>query len=418
MSTGASGFDLRRLVLQAVPLVPVSPLPTAKAHPLGFGLRNDHSFDLGTGAPKLRFPKANEAIQRLGGQISEADIPGISTELHEAAWHALFTKPSLVVQLSPPTAEDLLYLGIDVSASDVGRLKVVGLSAVLSDSSMALQSGKLHAPPCAAYGRVFLLTKDGAPHISVDGWTDIAWTNSTPALVRGLQELYRDAQQSTRALKNNPRVGMLIGEGILNTLGEAAVARLTGIAAVHKLDLVFYRHSRNLHNSVKSTLKREPPSNLLVAIDRWEDIQDIIAAYERSVDGRVRSFRSVDPFSFDAEFCDFLCGLVGVNGGLLPLEVLSDEEETPAGESLPEWPIERIGERRRHNSFGHVVESLDDKRWYVRDDTGHAECRFKRYKLVERTFEHEADLDRNGKVIPKHKGERGKRIDYDETFAL
>lgn len=418
MSTGSGGFDLRRLVAQAIPLTVVPSLSSKKAHPLGYGLKNNHSFSIGSGVPGLRLPKLPAAVENLSGQIAAIEIPGVDDGMKEAAWHALLAKPSLLVPLVPLTEEDALYAGIDVASSEIGRLKAVGLSAVLRDSEMVLQSGELHSPPFAAHGRITLLGREDAPHIAVDGWVDITWTSSTASLVRGLRELHRDAEPSFRAVKSGARVGLLISEPFFGSLGDVGVERLRSIAAVHKLQLEFYRYSASVRGSLKLMLEREPPPYLLIAVDRWDDVGDLVAAYENTLGGRVRSFRSLDLFSFDSELCDFLCGLVGVNAGLLPLEVIAEEEAAPKGDSLPDWPIQKFGERRRHNSFGHIVESLDDGRWYVRDDTGHAQCRFKRYKLIARTFEHEADLDKDGIVIPKYKGERGKRIDYDETFGL
>ncbi|WP_350331735.1 hypothetical protein [Candidatus Bodocaedibacter vickermanii] len=68
---------------------------------------------------------------------------------------------------------------------------------------------------------------------------------------------------------------------------------------------------------------------------------------------------------------------------------------------------------KNHRSFGKFVKGKDGF-WYTRDLAGHGDSAWKRYVEKASGLEHDADLDKCGKIIPKHKGPKGKNIPWKE----
>src|SRR4051812_49390528 len=137
MTTPTGNFDLRRLIAQSVDL---STLPSGKDnnHPIGFGVKDNHSFNLGSGQSKLRLPKAHEAAQAMRSEILENEIPGLSAELSELAWSALITKPSMVIPLARPSQEELLERGITLASDDLELVRAIGLGVVVRPNNTSL----------------------------------------------------------------------------------------------------------------------------------------------------------------------------------------------------------------------------------------------------------------------------------------
>jgi hypothetical protein len=417
MTTGSNSFDLKRLVAEAVLLKPITSRPDD--HPVGFGLRSTHAFNLGHGVGKLKLPKLpHETVEELRQQIHGVEVPGIPEDLVPAAWNALLGSPGLTVSLRRPSYEEALNSGLIVPESRLNFVRAVGLAVVVRETDLQFIDGTIASSPVAGVAEVLLETKENAPQVSANASISPSWTTSTTRFSNALQQLYLKIASSKTASTSASRVGFIIDEEYFSLLSIEEQERIKVNAAIHKHELKFHAYSAKNHGAINNTLRRQPPSSLMISTANTRAARELIETFKAATEkGRFFKLTGSAYYDLNAEICEVLCGISGVSTGLLPIRLVVEQEDD-SGQRPLNWLGKRFARERRHGSFGRIRECAEEGFWYVRDFGDHAESKYKRYVLIERTFVHDADLDLTGSVIPKFKGEYGRDINWNDTWAI
>lgn len=161
------------------------------------------------------------------------------------------------------------------------------------------------------------------------------------------------------------------------------------------------------------------PHVLIVADSDASRVASIVRAYtSASSTGRVGTFRPTSDAALLIGLRSRLATAAGISAGLIvmfgtqPTGTIDLEQEPTAHGGL-RMPVRREGRRLFHPRFRVFVECLDSGYFYTIDNARRA-AMVKRYTVTATHLEWDADLDGDGKVLPKHKGRVGLRIPLSE----
>jgi hypothetical protein len=341
-------------------------------------------------------------------------------------------KPTLCAPLQAPAVSELLAEGFPVAAGASPQIRAVALAVVLRRHELATtSSGHDHDEEddvrIAGVGRLVVVTDPKNPAVSLDAWTDIRWVQSARALSRGLEQLLRTATPSARQAGKRKTAMLVLGDSLAEAVeadSDSDIERiLLDVAAVHSYDLQILRRPRRHVGNILDVVRNTPPSLLVVAASPEPNVDVVISTYRASATGpSVSNLGNCE----STELLDDFREALGAAAGVSPALQLRQRREATESKEPPEgkydvpgvWPVENPGQRQRHDRFGLYVENLDDGYWYSPDTAGHADSIVKRYRRIGRKLEHDADIGKDGKRIPKHKGDTGAVVSLDEMHGV
>jgi hypothetical protein len=276
----------------------------------------------------------------------------------------------------------------------------------------------------AGVGRLVVVTDPKNSGVSLDAWMNVRWVRTSRALSRELEELYLSAMPSAQRAGSRNSAVLILGEELADAMSDAPDDNdaLRTIAAVHGFELRKILRCPERHTgSVLNSLRQNPPGLLVVAAPPGRGLDAAIEAYRAAASlTRVSRLGRSRPGDLLDDFREAIAAAAGINPALFPASDLV-ELEAPEETKLvvPDvWPVAHQGQRKIHPSFGFFVENLQDGCWYTRDRAQHAGCVVKRYQPVDRQLIHDADIDAQGKIMAKHKGDASAALSLDDMRGV
>ena len=394
---------LRRLVEGAVPLGGGRAASQGKGeHALGQGIRARKRYAVSQGRSDIPLPEVGEGFQRLALEVGTR-IPGISPDEETAAWRALLDSPSMAVEVAVPNREILLQERITPADISGATLRRVILGTVLHPLNENLDGGTLNAARMAGIAALTVqLGPDGRQ--ARDAWIDVQWPTSARQLAVSLERFV----EPLRSRSPGGEVALVIDEERVGLVDDDFEAALRHAAAVSGFHLAVHRHTPALRGATTTGLRRNQPAWLIfvgkgTAINATRDsLADVVGPSR---------IQQVDTAS-RAELHEILRENFIALGGVAPSLHLLQPSAPPSPEtaSVHKMPIDPA-DCLHQGAGGHAyVRDRTTDLWWTRDTAGHAETVFKSYKLENATLIHEADMDGEGNVIPKFKGDVGRRV--------
>lgn len=392
----------------------LGPIPvTGSEHPVGCGLPAKLQYKVAMDPPH-RLPREGETLDQLQELLRGTAAPGMGQEESKRAWHALLSRPALLVPLNEPNSEDLLREGIVVPSS-IGSLRQVGLAAVLvpeEDKGIATPG-----QPVAGVARLITASAEGRPASTTHGWMIVKWARSVNALSRALEGLWLDAPPSVRTADKRHRAVLLDLQDA--PFSHEDIEVITACCAVFDFQLSVHHHVDKMFRHALQAVRERPPRLLLRPVhDASGQLDTLVAAYTAArPEGDTLQLLN-GPEGLLPDLRENLAHLAKVTPGLLPLfEITPTEDSSEAAEAGLRMLLDRLPgytHRGRHPMFRHFVKGADGY-WYSKDLAGHGGSVFKVH--VERGGEliWKADLDGSMQPIDgKYKGDTGRVIPLDE----
>ena len=381
------------------------------------------------GEQDVKLPWTLEGLARLKSTIQQSP-PGVGEHLREAVWRGLLAEPGMIVALQQPSPVELLQAGLTEQYS--GRtLRHIGLANVFSETKTEISSdGYLVGDRLAVVANAITVEGIHKGASPLDVSVVAHWVDDTFSFSALLEALWGRAASSARSAiphgAERRRITILPCDAPHPDLGPDAQDQWHAICNILDFQPQIVDNLTGRRSEVEFRLRSEPPSALVVWTSRVRNYQTFISAFKSGASGGIAIEVEADSVEqFSRELRRQLLRVRKINPGLL-LTPDPENDENPSTEKDsedledPPLPIGSWTKRKKHDRFGYFYEFDDGPLWYskvVAQQDRHGGCYFKLHRKIAETLEWEANLGRDGKSLPTHKGPVGLSIPMSELHG-
>jgi len=379
---------------------------SASPHPLGLGIRNNHTLKYPGGA--VRLPKSDVGLEDLR-RVTDQPIESLSKIYHKQAWRSLLVAPALLARLPDPyVAAHHYQVEPSVGRGQSLEAFVVG-SVVRPPSALLTDSGLVEEEPLAGVGCLLVQTD---ARMTLRAWLRAKWTTTTRTLCRELEELNTALSLQFGGRR---RRALLLTSGQRSRASDDA---LTTCAMVLGFDLAIMAPV-----DAETTVRQRPPAVTMAEESAIvpQEVTDAVKAHNKEI----YPLHDDDNTLLLEEMRERLTSAAFLTPALacraVPAKESPDDYRTVRRAELP---IARQGQRYKHRTTGFVyVEDADLGCYLTRDRANHSQDRrespvaYKRFHATKTALVWDADLDQHGQEIGadvKHKGDRLKIIPWSD----